>query len=78
MESRIKMLREKRGLIQELLAVEIGVTQQMLSKYEKKLQSAKALASASLKIGKVSADSACAYIFHQPKMPKELKALKEK
>ena len=35
MESRIKMLREKRGLIQELLAVEIGVTQQMLSKYEK-------------------------------------------
>ena len=33
-----------------------------------KLQSAKAL----------SADSACAYIFHQPKMPKELKALKEK
>ena len=29
MESRIKMLREKRGLIQELLAVEIGVTQQM-------------------------------------------------
>ena len=35
MESRIKMLREKRGLIQKLLAVEIGVTQQMLSKYEK-------------------------------------------
>ena len=34
MESRIKMLREKRGLIQELLAVEIGVTQQMLSKYD--------------------------------------------
>ncbi|WP_368257103.1 cyclic lactone autoinducer peptide, partial [Blautia wexlerae] len=25
-----------------------------------------------------SADSACAYIFHRPKMPKELKALKEK
>ncbi len=35
MESRIKILREKGGLIQELLAVEIGVTQQMLSKYEK-------------------------------------------
>ena len=34
MESRIKMLREKRGLIQELLAVEIGVTQQMLSKVD--------------------------------------------
>lgn len=35
MESRIKMLREKRGLIQELLAAELGITQQMLSKYEK-------------------------------------------
>lgn len=35
MESRIKMLREKRGLIQEILAVEIGITQQMLSKYER-------------------------------------------
>ena len=42
------------------------------------LLSAKALASASLMIGKVSVDSACAYIFHQPKMPKELKSLKEK
>lgn len=35
MESRIKMLREKRGLIQEILAAEIGITQQMLSKYER-------------------------------------------
>lgn len=35
MESRIKMLREKRGLIQEILAMEMGVTQQTLSKYEK-------------------------------------------
>lgn len=35
MDSRIKMLREKRGLIQEILAVEIGITQQMLSKYER-------------------------------------------
>ncbi len=35
MKSRIKMLREKRGLIQEILAVEIGITQQMLSKYER-------------------------------------------
>lgn len=35
MESRIKMLREKRGLIQEILAAEVGVTQQMLSKYER-------------------------------------------
>ena len=31
MESRIKQLREKRGLIQEILAVELGITQQMLS-----------------------------------------------
>ena len=35
MESRIKQLREKRGLIQEILAVELGITRQMLSKYEK-------------------------------------------
>lgn len=31
MESRIKQLREKRGLIQEILAAELGITQQMLS-----------------------------------------------
>lgn len=35
MESRIKQLREKRGLIQEIHAAELGITQQMLSKYEK-------------------------------------------
>ncbi len=35
MESRIKALREKRGIIQEILAAELGITQQMLSKYEK-------------------------------------------
>ena len=35
MESRIKSLREKRGLIQELLAAELGITQQMLSRYER-------------------------------------------
>lgn len=34
MESRIKQLRENRGLIQEILAAELGITQQMLSKYE--------------------------------------------
>ena len=34
MESRIKILREKRGLIQDRLALELGITQQMLSKYE--------------------------------------------
>ena len=35
MESRIKQLRENRGLIQEILAYELGITQQMLSKYER-------------------------------------------
>ncbi|WP_195464948.1 helix-turn-helix domain-containing protein [Dorea longicatena] len=35
MESRIEQLREKRGLIQEILAAELGITQQMLSKYER-------------------------------------------
>lgn len=35
MESRIKQLRENRGLIQENLASELGITQQMLSKYER-------------------------------------------
>lgn len=42
-----------------------------------KIQSAKILANASLKLGKLSANSACAYIFHQPKMPEELKELKK-
>ena len=35
MESQIKQLRENRGLIQEILASELGITQQMLSKYER-------------------------------------------
>lgn len=35
MESRIKQLRENRGLIQEILAAELGITQQKLSKYER-------------------------------------------
>ena len=35
MESRIKQLRENRGLIQEILAAELRITQQMLSKYER-------------------------------------------
>ena len=35
MESRIKQLRENRGLIQEILASELGITQQMLRKYER-------------------------------------------
>ena len=43
-----------------------------------KNQYAKVLANVSLKLGKFSADSACAYIFHQPKMPEGLKELKKK
>lgn len=35
MESRIKELRENRGLIQDILASELGITQQTLSKYER-------------------------------------------
>lgn len=35
MESRIKKLRENRGIIQEILAAELGITQQMMSKYER-------------------------------------------
>ena len=35
MESRIKQLRENRGLLQEILAPELGISQQMLSKYER-------------------------------------------
>lgn len=40
-------------------------------------QPAKVLANISLKIGKISADSACFYIYHQPKMPDALKKMKE-
>lgn len=35
MKSRIKQLRQKRGVIQEILAAKLGITQQMLSKYER-------------------------------------------
>lgn len=38
MQSRIKELRESRGLIQEILASELGITQQMFSKYERDIQ----------------------------------------
>ena len=48
----------------------------MNSKNVKK-QSAKALANVSLKLGKRSADSACCYIFHQPKMPETLRKMKK-
>lgn len=49
----------------------------MRSKNEK-LQPAKVLANVSLKLGKMSANSACTYIYHQPKMPEALKELKNK
>ena len=42
-----------------------------------KMQSAKMLANMSMKVGKISAESACVYIFHQPKMPEELKKMKK-
>ena len=35
MKSRIKELRKKRGLMQQRLASELGITQQMLSNYER-------------------------------------------
>lgn len=40
-------------------------------------QLAKVLANVSLKLGKMSADSACCYIYHQPKMPEALKKMKK-
>lgn len=43
-----------------------------------KINPAKLLANASLKLGKFSADGVCIYIFHQPKMPDELKKLKRR
>lgn len=42
-----------------------------------KNQPAKVLANLSLKLGKMSADSACCYIYHQPKMPEALKKNEE-
>ncbi len=42
-----------------------------------KAQPAKMLANVSLKLGKMSADSACCYIYHQPKMPDALKKMKK-
>ena len=42
-----------------------------------KNQPAKVLVNLSLKLGKMSADSACCYIYHQPKMPEALKKMKK-
>ena len=41
MENRIRQLREKRGLTQEILAIELEITQQQLSKYERNIASIK-------------------------------------
>lgn len=40
-------------------------------------RSAGVLAIVSLKLGKMSADSVCCYIFHQPQMPEALKKTKK-
>lgn len=42
-----------------------------------KTQSAKVLANMSLGLGKVAANSACCYIYHQPKMPESLKEMRK-
>nr|WP_304972641.1 cyclic lactone autoinducer peptide [uncultured Schaedlerella sp.] len=42
-----------------------------------KKQSAKMLANVSLALGKASANSRCCYIYHQPKMPDELKKMRK-
>ncbi len=41
MKSRIKELRENRRLIQEILASELNITQQSLSKYERDITTIK-------------------------------------
>ena len=42
-----------------------------------KVQPAKILANVSLKLGKMSADNACCYIFHQPRIPEALKKMEK-
>lgn len=42
-----------------------------------KLKSAKALANVTMKIATASTDIACAYIYHQPKIPEALKKMKK-
>lgn len=49
-----------------------------MKKKNVKFQPANLLATVSLKIGKISAEGACIYIYHQPKMPDQLKTLKNK
>ena len=63
--------------IQKLLSEEEKVEQQLKELRKKirtkKKEEEKKLA---LKLGKISADSACCYIYHQPKMPDALKKMK--
>lgn len=59
-DSMVKYINKKKG------------EQIMKSKKSKNL-SAKFLANVALKVGKMSANTTCSYIYHQPKMPKELK-----
>lgn len=40
---------------------------------DSKKMPAKFLANVALRVGKMSANTTCSYIYHQPKMPKELK-----
>lgn len=42
-----------------------------------KNQPANMLANISLKLGKMSVNSACCYIYHQPKIPEALKTIKK-
>lgn len=48
-----------------------------MSKNKLQSQSAKALANISLRFGKISANSACCYIYHQPKMPETIKKMRK-
>ncbi|WP_371287465.1 cyclic lactone autoinducer peptide [Dorea sp.] len=48
-----------------------------MSKNKLQFQSAKALANISLRLGKISANSACCYIYHQPKMPETIKKMRK-
>lgn len=43
-----------------------------------KYQTAQIIAEMSLKLGQMSVDSACIYIYHQPKIPEALKNFKLK
>ena len=60
----------------EFLILEKRKENNRMNSKKVKNQAVKVLANVSLKLGKISADSACCYIFHQPKMPEALKKMK--